>query len=357
MNQAPKDAPNCLKIGEWAFYVRSHELSRNGKTIRLEPRVASLLLYLATHPGEPVSRTALLEALWPGVVVSDEVLTNAVNKLRRAFGDERTDPKVIETIPKAGYRLLLPVHAQEPVESTSPLEPASQPMNRVGGKSRPRWQISLAVVVVVGLAVSIIMSLRLTGPSVPGHGSSKEASETMAPRPTLAVLPFQNLSSKPEEDYFADGITDDVITRLAKNAGLMVIARDSTFFYKGKSLDTRTIAAKLNAGYVLRGSVQRDGEALKLHVSLVDGATGVQIWTQRYERNVGQVFETLSERAAARQVSFLPVREPCRKPQGAHLFRAGDTAGSQVRHRARHAGLDLCVRGDEWLERRSTGRA
>ena len=85
MNQTLNTVPDCLKIGEWEFHVRSHELSRNGKAIRLEPRLAGLLLHLATHPGEPASRTALLEALWPGVVVSDEVLTNAVNKLRRAL--------------------------------------------------------------------------------------------------------------------------------------------------------------------------------------------------------------------------------------------------------------------------------
>ena len=119
MSQTLETVPECLKIGDWQFHVGSHELSRNGKTIRLEPRVASLLLYLATRPGEPVSRTALLEALWPGVVVSDEALTNAVNKLRRAFGDDRANPKVIETIPKAGYRLILPVQPQEPVPAPS----------------------------------------------------------------------------------------------------------------------------------------------------------------------------------------------------------------------------------------------
>jgi adenylate cyclase len=295
MNHTLETVPNCLTIGEWEFHVRSHELSRNGKTIRLEPRVAGLLLYLATHPGEPASRTALLEALWPGVVVSDEVLTNAVNKLRRAFGDDRVNPKVIETIPKAGYRLLVPVHAQEPVATTSPAEPASQPMSGAGRRTRLRWQIPLAVLAMIGLTASILTSLQLIGPGLPGRTSPEQATETMAPRPTLAVLPFENLSSVPEEDYFADGVTDDLITRLAKNPGLMVIARDSTFFYKGKSLDPRTIATKLNAGYVLRGSVRREGDELKLDVSLVNGATGTRIWTKRYERKVAQVFETLGE--------------------------------------------------------------
>jgi len=283
MNQALNTGPDCLKIGEWEFHVRSHELSRSGKTIRLEPRVASLLLYLATHHDEPASRTALLEALWPGVVVSDEVLTNAVNKLRRAFGDDRANPKVIETIPKAGYRLLLPVQAQEPV-------PGSQPVSGAG-QSRRRWLIPLAVLAALGLAVSIITSLRLTGPAPPGREPTQQVIGTKALRPALAVLPFDNLSADPNQEYFADGVTDDVITRLSKNPGLMVIARDSTFFYKGKSLDPRTIAEKLNAAYVLRGSLRQEGEMVKLNAWLVDVKTGTHMWAEHYERKVGQIFK------------------------------------------------------------------
>ena len=105
------EAASDLKIGDWQFHVRAHELVRNGETVRLEPRAASLLRYLAEHPGEPVSRSVLLETLWPGVVVGDEALTNAVNKLRRAFGDNRSNPRVIETIPKGGYRLIAQVSA------------------------------------------------------------------------------------------------------------------------------------------------------------------------------------------------------------------------------------------------------
>jgi len=292
MNQTLKSVPGCLKIGDWQFHVGSHELSRNGNIIRLEPRVAGLLLYLATRSGETVSRTALLDALWPDVVVSDEALTNAVNKLRRAFGDDRANPKVIETIPKAGYRLILPAQPQEPVPT--PSAPGSQAAV-MGGRHRPRWQIPVAVLASVGLAVSIITSLRLTGPAPPGREPAQQLTGTWALRPSLAVLPFDNLGADPDEEYFADGITDDVITRLAGNPGLMVIARDSTFFYKGESLDPQAIAAKLNVGYVLRGSLRREGEVLKLNAWLVDGATGTHVWAGQYERSPGQIFEILSE--------------------------------------------------------------
>jgi len=296
MNEALENLPDCLKIGEWDFHVRSHELGRNGKRVRLEPRVASLLLYLARHPVEPVSRTALLEALWPGVVVSDESLTNAVNKLRRAFGDDRANPQVIETIPKAGYRLLLPVQAQAPVPATP--EPGSKTIGG-GGSSRLRWLIPLAGLAVLGLAVSLITRLQLIGPAPPGHEPAKQVTGTIALRPSLAVLPFDDPGAGPDQAYFANGVTDDLITRLARNSGLMVIARDSTFFYQGKSLDAREIATKLNVGYVLRGTIRRSGEALILNAWLVDGATGARIWGEQYERKVGQIFDILSEMSNA----------------------------------------------------------
>ena len=288
MNQALKANPDSLKIGEWEFHVRSHELSRNGKTTRMEPRVAGLLLYLAKHTGETASRTALLEALWPGMVVSDEALTNAVKKLRRAFEDDRANPQVIETIPKTGYRLLLPVQTQEQEPVTS--APGSR-LPHGGGRSGPRWQIILAGVAVLGLTVWIITSLQLTGPGSRGREPAKQISATMALRPSLAVLPFENLSTDPEDEYFTDGVTDDVITRLAKNPGLMVIARDSTFFYKGQSLAPRAIAEKLNVDYLLHGSLRRDGDVLKLNAWLVDVGSGASVWVEQYERSVSQIFE------------------------------------------------------------------
>ena len=286
MTQNPEQTPNCLQIGEWRFYVGSHELVRNGETIRLEPRVAGLLFYLATRPGEPATRTALLEALWPGLVVTDEALTNAVNKLRRAFGDDRANPRVIETIPKAGYRLLLPVQAVEPVEGAS--------ISQTGRskRARPRWALPVAVITLALLAVSLVMSLRLSGPEPAGSLSEGARSgDTEGLRPVLAVLPFDDLGAKDDQAYFADGVTDDIITRLAKNPGLMVIARDSTFFYQGQPLDLRSIAEQLNAGYLLRGSLRREGDRLKLNAWLVDVASGVNVWAEHYERKVGQIFE------------------------------------------------------------------
>jgi len=296
MNQTLEPVPDCLKIGDWQFYVGSHELGRNGKIIRLEPRVASLLLYLARRPGEPVSRTALLEALWPGVVVSDEALTNAVNKLRRAFGDDRANPRVIETIPKTGYRLILPV---QPFESVTDRSLPVRGAVGEGGRGRPRWLMPLAALAVAALSVPFVTNLRQTVPESTEREPAKQVTGIARNRPSLAVLPFDNLSADPNEEYFADGITDDVITRLAKNPGLLVIARDSTFFYKGKSLDPRVIAAKLDVDYVLRGSIRREADLLKLNAWLVDVTTGNTVWAEHYQHKVGKIFKIQNDIASS----------------------------------------------------------
>jgi len=294
MSQTPETAPDCLKIGDWQFRVTARELELNGDTVRLEPRAAGLLLYLATHAGEPVSRAALLEALWPGMVVSDEALTNAVNKLRRAFGDDRANPLVIETIPKAGYRLIAPVESVASAPKSSLAHPSH---GTEGVRNRPRWLLPAAVLVLVAGMITLFATLQqqtIIAP-VDSRPVSRDVSAPVKTRPAVAVLPFDNLGEESAQEYFVDGITDDVITRLAKNPGVMVIARDSTFFYKGKTLEPRVIAEKLGVGYILRGSVRREGDMLKINAWLVDVKSGDHAWAEHYERKVGEVFDIQNE--------------------------------------------------------------
>lgn len=292
----PRTEADYLKIGDWRFYVSSHELVRDGESTRLEPRVASLLLYLAAHPGKAVRREALLNALWPGVVVSDEALTNAINKLRRAFKDDRTRPQVIETIPKAGYRLIAPVLPHEAASI-----PATPDRRTLCGdrQPRPRWIIPITMLIASALTLGVVTMLTLNDlasrDSEPAQQTTDNREDIRAQRPALAVLPFDNLGARPEEAYFADGVTDDVITRLAKHPGLMVIARDSTFYYKGKPLDLHAIAETLDVDYVLRGSLRREGDMLKLNVWLVDARTDAHVWAEHYERKAGQILEVQNE--------------------------------------------------------------
>jgi len=232
LNESPKETPGCLQLGEWRFYVAAYRLERDGETVRLEPRVADLLHYLARNAGQPVSRATLLEELWPGVVVSDEVLTNAVNKLRRAFGDVRTNPRVIETIPKAGYRLIAP---GQPVATEAQQKEASAPRMAAADRPRRGWLVPIAALLLVaGLAVLLVMHWQGSRETVASGSAGRPLVTSVKPRPALAVLPFDNLGHDPSTGYYVDGITDDVITRLAKSPGLMVIARDSSFFYKGQ---------------------------------------------------------------------------------------------------------------------------
>jgi TolB-like protein/DNA-binding winged helix-turn-helix (wHTH) protein/tetratricopeptide (TPR) repeat protein len=286
--------PQSLRIGDWSFDVAAHELAHNGERIRLEPRVAGLLLYLAAHAGKPVSRAALLDALWPGLIVSDEALTNAVNKLRKAFGDERTRPRMIETIPKTGYRLIAPVRpAPAPPTTTAPAAPRSKPR----GASGKRMAIAtLALALAVGLAALAVVTLREA--NVPDAANSAPGEAQIlshGDRAAVAVLPFRSLTPHSAADHFADGLTDDLITRLAKHAGLMVIARESTFYYKGKTGDLSGIAGKLGVHYLLSGSLRRDGEVLKINAWLIDTTSGEHLWAEHYERGVAEVFDLETE--------------------------------------------------------------
>jgi len=295
LNESRQATPDCLQIGEWRFYVAAYRLERDGETVRLEPRVADLLHYLARHAGQPVSRATLLENLWPGVVVSDEALTNAVNKLRGAFGDERTNPRVIETIPKAGYRLIAPV---QPVAVEAQLNETAAPRAAAADRPRRGWLVPVAALLLIAGAAALLVMHWQPSPEAGGNGSADRPLVTsVKTRPALAVLPFDNLGHDPSIEYYVDGITDDVITRLAKSPGLMVIARDSSFFYKGKSLDPGVIAQKLNADYLLRGSIRREGDMLKLNAWLVDTATGANVWAEHYESPGDRIFEIQNEMA------------------------------------------------------------
>jgi TolB-like protein/DNA-binding winged helix-turn-helix (wHTH) protein len=287
IHESPENAPGCLQIGGWRFYVAAHRLERDGESVKLEPRVADLLHYLARRPGQPVSRATLLEDLWPGTVVGDEALTNAVNKLRRAFGDDRANPQVIETIPKAGYRLIAPV---QPLATGSHRPALDTPPTTTTGRSRRRRFIPAAGLVLGAALVALLAMHWYAGREADGTAVSGQQGVTSA-RPALAVLPFDNLGPDPSAEYYVDGITDDVITRLAKSPGLMVISRDSSFFYKGKSLDPRAIAGELDADYFLRGSIRREGNLLKLNAWLVDTSTGAHVWAEHYEQPGDRIFE------------------------------------------------------------------
>jgi DNA-binding winged helix-turn-helix (wHTH) protein/TolB-like protein/cytochrome c-type biogenesis protein CcmH/NrfG len=245
-----------LRIGEWWADPTTNELRRAGGTVRIEPKAMEVLMALAARPGEVVTREQLLAAVWPGVVVGDEALTQSVIKLRRALGDSPKAPTHVETISKRGYRLIAPVGG----------EPAPLP------RHRRRWAWAAASAV---LAAAAAAAYYFAVPEAP------VAPMALAEPLTVTVMPFEAMGSGQEHDYLARGIGSDLMTDLSRLRGLQLISPSA-----GKAA---------GAAYVVTGSVQRDGSSLRINVRLTNSRTGQQIWTERYDRPFGDLFALQNE--------------------------------------------------------------
>jgi DNA-binding winged helix-turn-helix (wHTH) protein/TolB-like protein/Tfp pilus assembly protein PilF len=252
------DMRSGLRIGEWLADPTTHELRRAGDRLRIEPKAMEVLVALAARAGEVVSREALLAEVWPGVVVGDEALTQCIIKLRRALGDNPKQPAYIETISKRGYRLIAPLGG----------EPAPLPIRN---RRRGLWGV---VAVVAALVAGVAFWKSGSEPEPPAAGVSEAL--------TVTVLPFEAVGPGQENDYLARGIGSDLMTDLSRLPGLQLISPSA-----GR--------APKAARYVVSGSVQRDGSALRINVRLADARSGEQLWTQRFERPFGDLFAIQSE--------------------------------------------------------------
>ena len=238
-------------------------LGAHGAEIALRPKSFALLRLLVENAGRVVDRDRIMAAVWPDVVVTDESITQCVRDIRKALGDDGS--RLLRTLPKRGYLLA--------VEVTAPTVPAA-------GMRVDRWvAASLAAVAIVGLAGAIWWFR----PDEPRE------------RAAIAVLPFENLGGDAATGRFADGITEDVITDLARFRDLDVIARNSTEAYRGKPTDVRRIGKDLNVGYVLAGSIQRQDQRLRVTAQLVAAGTGADIWSDRWDRPAEDLFAVQSE--------------------------------------------------------------
>lgn len=277
---AGKQTP--FRVADWRVDPASNRIIHGDKVIRLEPRVMDMLVYLADRPGQVVTRDELEANIWKGRTVSYDALTSAVQKLRKAFDDDARQPRIIETLSKKGYRLVAPVGLPDDAPNTRHLHenPALAPRNR-----KP-WLSAGTVIALMVLLVTIAALMR------PGAWNSSEymADKEVTPN-SIAVLPFDNLSGDPAQEYFADGMTDDLITRLARSPGLLVIARDSSFFYKNQIIDPGDLASKLGVRYILHGSIRRANEQLWVNAQLIDATTSSHLWAERYDARLGSVFD------------------------------------------------------------------
>ncbi len=244
-----------LSFGDYDIDVERRELRRAKTPIHVEPQVFDLLVYLVKNRDRVVSKDDLIASVWGGRIVSDSTLTSRINAARNAVGDTGEDKKLIRTIARKGFRFVGAVHMQpsgdEPAHVTIP------PPNEIQEQSR--------------------VALPLPD------------------RPAIAVLPFINMSGDPEQEYFSDGISEDIITALSKLRWFFVIARNSSFIYKGKAVHMKQVADELGVGYVVEGSVRKAGNRVRITAQLNDVATGSHIWAERYDRSIDHVFDVQDE--------------------------------------------------------------
>jgi TolB-like protein/DNA-binding winged helix-turn-helix (wHTH) protein/Tfp pilus assembly protein PilF len=275
-----------FKIGDWSVEPAANRLFREDQEIRLEPKVMRVLIYLVERRGEVISRHDLEAHVWAGMIVTDDAVTNTVIKLRRALGDNARNPRYIETIAKTGYRLI----AEVSVPEVSAVQAEEESTTGIAGRAQRLWRKTLIGGVGLLLGGSILWWV-----AVPMETPTPATSDLADAKPVIAVLPFENLSADPEQDYFSDGITEDLITDLSKISGLRVVARNSVFAYRGSTDTEQSIGAELHARYLLQGSVRKAQGRVRINVRLTDVSDIGMRWAERYDRELEDIFQLQDE--------------------------------------------------------------
>jgi TolB-like protein len=238
-------------FGDRLLDTERRELRCGADLVAVEPQVFDLLVHLLVNCERVVSKDDLVASIWHGRIVSDSTVTSRLNAARKAIGDSGDVQKLIRTIPRKGFRF-------------------------VGEICTPK------------------SSSKPVAPSIDQARHSKLALP-LPDRPAIAVLPFTNMTGDPQQDYFSDGISEDIITALSKLRWFFVIARNSSFTYKGKNVHLSQIAEELGVGYVVEGSVRKDGDRVRITAQLNDAVTGRHIWAERYDRNLADLFAVQDE--------------------------------------------------------------
>ncbi|HXC10138.1 MAG TPA: winged helix-turn-helix domain-containing protein, partial [Steroidobacteraceae bacterium] len=291
---------SSLRIGAWRVDPMLGQMSKDDNTVKLERRAMQLLLCLAEHAGQVVSVEQLLDQVWTGVVVTPDSVYHAVAALRRMLGDDSHDPTYIANVPRRGYRLVAPVAAWvDPTSITggSSADPAAATATDIAtttgtlfGRYRTLLSIALAAALILALGYFAADKYWLSRQVTAEHGTLTT---------TIAVLPFVDLSEKKDQEYFADGMAEEILDLLAKNASLKVIGRTSSFQFKGKNEDIRKIGAELGVAYVLEGSVRRSGDRVRVTAQLISTDTGAHQWSETYDHPIGDVLKMEDEIAGS----------------------------------------------------------
>jgi TolB-like protein len=237
-----------FQFGDYVLDPDRRELSRGSGPVALGPQVFDLLVYLVANREQVVSKDRLLDAVWGGRIVSESTLASHINAVRKAIGDSGGEQRLIRTVARKGFRFIGDVR-----EAPAPNSPTAS-------KAEPFQQVTAKPL------------------ALPG-------------RPSIAVLAFVNLSGDPLQDYFADGVVEDIIAALSRNRWLFVIARNSSFTYKDRVVEVKQVGRELGVRYVLEGSVRKAANRMRITGQLIDATTGVHIWADRFEGTLEDIFD------------------------------------------------------------------
>lgn len=240
--------------------VDRRELRRGVQLISLEPQVFDLLVYLVNNRDRVVSKDDLIEGVWDGRIVSESTLTSRITAVRKAVADSGNEQRLIRTVPRKGIRFVGDVRTD------------TQPVAGAKGAAPITTDI-------------------MAKPTAPPHA--------VPDRPSIAVLPFQNMSGDPEQEYFADGVVEDIITALSRMRWLFVIARNSSFTYKGRAVNMKQVSSELGVRYVLEGSVRRAANRVRVTGQLIDASTGAHLWGDRFEGAIEDIFNLQDQMTAS----------------------------------------------------------
>jgi TolB-like protein/DNA-binding winged helix-turn-helix (wHTH) protein len=296
------------RFGSYTLDTETFELKSGADVIAAEPKVFLLLKYLIENRARVVSRDEIIDAVWDGLAVSDSALTYAIKEARRLTGDDGKAQTIIKTLPKLGFRFVAEVTEGGKIEGTAtPQGNGASPADDAAPGQGRRYMPAL--VAALALVAIIVGGLAWWQPWIERE-EPLDPQRLAFPIPeklSIAVLPFDNLSGDPKLDFVADSITDIIITKLSKIPQLLVIARNSSFTYKGKAVKVKQVAEELGVRYVLEGSVQRSGGNLRINVQLIDALTGHQIWAEIYDRRLVDLFD-LQDEIAIQVVTELEVK-------------------------------------------------
>jgi TolB-like protein/DNA-binding winged helix-turn-helix (wHTH) protein/Tfp pilus assembly protein PilF len=299
--------------------TKNHILWRNRDRVPIAPKGFDVLAYLVEHAGRVVTQDEMLEALWSETYVNPEVLRKYILEIRKALGDRPDKPEFIETLPKRGYRFIAPVTDESGIEladlptslateehaAKEMVEAEATPLDLESSSGKGRlWKLAIILLLsVVPAAIGVYLR--------PGKGAANASSLNNT---SIAVLPFADTSPAKDQEYFSDGLAEQLINDLAKVSGLKVVGRSSSFQFKGKNEDLRDVGRKLGVANVLEGSVRREGNHVRITAELTKADDGFQLWSQTYDREINHIFAAQDEIAravtGALQVKLLSPNSP-----------------------------------------------